>query len=88
MDDIKFRDLSDLYSRLLPALRSKRYEFNKKGLEYIKEIDIWNYLKDYKWAQARDLDLGVMVNDIMDIKEDVINRYIKDEYNRIRGENI
>ena len=55
-NDIKFKNLNDLYNRILPALRSKIKEIKKEGLKYIHEEDIWNILKKYKWTSSRDLD--------------------------------
>lgn len=45
-NDIKFKNLNDLYNRILPALRSKIKEIKKEGLKYIHEEDIWNFLKN------------------------------------------
>ena len=45
-NEIKFKSLAELYERLLPALRSKAREIHKKGMDYIGEEDIWNYLKN------------------------------------------
>ncbi len=76
MEDFKFKDLEDLYNRIFPALKSKVSEFKIKGYKYIKEIDIWNYLKTYKWETAQDLDLALMVDDILNVRVEDINNYI------------
>ena len=78
-EEIKFNSLPDLYKRILPALRSKKKELKLKGLTYIREEDIWNFLKDFKWSGSRDLDLGTIVNDIFDINENQLNEYVKEE---------
>lgn len=77
--EIKFKSLQELYNRILPALKSKTKELNKKGLNYIHEEDIWNFLKNFKWSGARDLDLGTMVNDIFNLNENQLNEYVKEE---------
>lgn len=77
--DIKFRSLTDLYNRLLPALKSKVNELKRNKIMYINEIDLWNYLKDEKWMLSTDLDLGEMVNDIFNAKVDKIDKYIRKE---------
>jgi len=77
--EIKFKNLTDLYNRILPALKSKTRELNKKGLNYIHEEDIWNFLKNYKWISSRDLDLGSMVNDIFNLNCDELDKYVKNE---------
>lgn len=78
-NEIKFKSLTDLYNRILPALRSKAKELNKKGMNYIHEEDIWNFLKEYRWLNSRDLDLGSIVNDIFNINENEIDEYVKEE---------
>ena len=45
-NEIKFKSLAELYERILPALKSKTREIHKKGMDYIHEEDIWNYLKE------------------------------------------
>lgn len=78
-DDIKFNTLPELYQRIRPALRSKRKELKLKGFNYIYEEDIWDFLKNFKWAGAKDLDLGTIINDIFNINEDQLNEYVKEE---------
>lgn len=78
-NDIKFDTLTDLYIRILPALKSKKKELKLKGLNYIQEEDIWNFLKNFKWAEAKSLDLGTIVNDIFDINENQLNEYVKEQ---------
>ncbi len=75
--EIKFKTLEELYNRLLPALRSLKKELTKDGLSYITEVDIWNYLKNYKWLSSKDLDLSCMVNDIFSINKEDLNEYVK-----------
>ena len=63
--DICFSNLNELYTRLLPALRIKKKELNKKFKTNITEKDIWNYLKNIKWTKSIGLSLSVMVDDIL-----------------------
>ena len=77
--DVKFNSLPDLYRRILPALKSKKKELRFKGLNYIHEEDIWNFLKNFKWSGSRNLDLGTMVNDIFNLNENQLNEYVKEE---------
>lgn len=84
--DIKFKTLKELYMRLKPALRSKVKELHKKGYHYIHEEDVWNFLKNYKWTSARDLDLGVMVNDIFGVNDEELNEYTKEEIRKYHRE--
>ena len=78
-NEIKFKSLTELYERILPALKSKTREIHKKGMDYIHEEDIWNYLKNYKWTSSRALDLGDMVNDIFQVELNELDRYVKSE---------
>ena len=83
-NEIKFKNLAELYERILPALKSKAREIHKKGMNYIHEEDIWNYLKNYKWTSSRSLDLGDMVNDIFNIEERELDSYVKNELKNYR----
>ena len=82
--EIKFKSLAELYERILPALKSKTREIHKKGMDYIHEEDIWNYLKNYKWTSSRSLDLGDMVNDIFNIEIPELDHYVKEELKKYR----
>ena len=83
-NEIKFKNLAELYERILPALKSRAKEIHKKGMNYIHEEDIWNYLKNYKWTSSRSLDLGDMVNDIFNIEESELDSYVKNELKNYR----
>lgn len=78
-EDVKFRSLPELYKRILPALKSKKRELKLKGFSYIYEEDIWNFLKNFKWSGARNLDLGIIINDVFNVNEDQLNEYVKEE---------
>ncbi len=77
--EIKFKSLAELYERILPALKSKTREIHKKGMDYIHEEDIWNYLKNYKWTTSHSLDLGDMVNDIFNVELNELDNFVKSE---------
>lgn len=74
-----FSSASDLYRRLYPALITKREEINLKYKSNIKELDIWNYLKDFVWSKKKDLSLCDMVNDCLNIDEKNIFSYVNGE---------
>ena len=76
MNDIKFKTLEDLYIRILPALKTKVHELQKLHYNYIKEEDIWNYLRITKWTSSYDLDLSIMVNDILNIDLKELENYM------------
>ena len=40
--ELQFNSVEELYKRVRPALTSKKREFRRSGINYIKEEDIWN----------------------------------------------
>ncbi|MEG0266461.1 MAG: post-transcriptional regulator [Bacilli bacterium] len=79
--DIEFNSLEELYSRLKPALVTKTEEMHRVGFEYIKEEDVWNYLKEIKWRESNDLLLYQMVSDVLNADNILIDGYLKDKLN-------
>jgi tyrosyl-tRNA synthetase len=76
MEEIKFKSITDLYRRLLPALNTKKNNINRTYKSNIMELDIWNYLKNNIWVSSKNLSLNDMVDDILNIdNEDVYNYY-------------
>ncbi len=80
--DLEFETVEDLYRRLIPALRTKQREMRRNGYPYIREEDIWNYLKEVKWVRARNLLLYEMVNDVLGTSEEQIDSYLKEKLNK------
>ncbi len=85
-NEIKFKNLEELYKRILPALKSKVKELNNKGYTYIHEEDVWNYLRTYKWLNSSFLDLGTMVNDCFNINDKELNNFVLKELNKYHRE--
>ena len=81
MDDIVFESLEELYKRVKPALSTKKEEMRRSGYTYIKEEDIWNYLKEVKWRSSRDLSLYDMTNDILNTDDEIIDSYLRKKLN-------
>lgn len=79
--DIGFNSLEELYERIKPALVTKKQEMKRNGFNYIKEEDIWNYLKEIKWRNSKDLSLYEMVNDVLNCDDYTIDRYLKEKLN-------
>lgn len=75
--DIGFRTIEELYRRVKPALTTKMREMHRSGISYIKEEDIWNYLKDKKWRSSKDLSLHQMVSDILNCDEILVDDHFK-----------
>lgn len=77
--DVTFQSLAELYERLLPALKTKKSEMHRSGFPYIKEEDIWNYLKIIKWKNSKNLTLFDMVDDVLNTDNLIIDDYFKKE---------
>ena len=77
--DIEFNSIKELYDRLQPALNTKITELRRYDLDYIKKEDVWNYLKITRWEKATNLELYQMVDDILNLDNDEIDRYVKEE---------
>ncbi len=73
--NIEFRNVEELYKRIKPALYSKVKELDRMGINYVKEVDIWNYLSEHSWKESENLCLSGMVSDIMDLDSSIIKSY-------------
>jgi hypothetical protein len=80
---MEFKSLSELYERIKPALISKNSDLKRLGINYIKEEDIWNYLKKTKWISTTNLSLSEMVSDIFNLSAYDIEKYVKDNMNNM-----
>lgn len=83
---MEFKSLSELYTRVKPALLSKSNDLKRIGIDYIKEEDIWNYLKETKWIKTSNLSLSEMVNDIFKLDSERIEGYVRNKMNEITRE--
>ena len=79
--DIEFNSLEELYNRIKPALSAKKEELRRNGFDYIKEDDVWNYLKEVKWKGSSNLKLYQMGNDVLNTDNRVIDDYLKKKLN-------
>lgn len=70
-----FNTETELYKRVLPALKTKKHELIKNGIEFINEKDIWNYNKINKWRNDTGLTLAKMVDDILNTENDKYYEY-------------
>ena len=73
--DLEFKSIRQLYDRIEPALRTKKYELIKLGFSF-SEADIWNYLTSTKWINGINLTLSEMVNDIFFANGNDISNYL------------
>ena len=79
--EMEFSSLEQLYKRLKPALTAKSNEMRMQGYKYIKEDDVWNYLKEIKWSKSKNLLLFEMVRDILNVDSIVIDDYVRRKLN-------
>ena len=79
--DMEFTSLEQLYNRLKPALSAKTNEMQMQGYKYVKEEDIWNYLKEVKWSNSKNLLLFEMVRDILNIDSLAVDDYVRGKLN-------
>lgn len=77
----EFTTLEQLYERLKPALRTKMREMRSLGYAYIREEDIWNYLKEVKWTNSKNLLLFEMVRDVLNVDNGSVDSYVRQKLN-------
>ena len=46
----------------------------------VKEIDLWEYNKEYNWKRAKGLTLASIVNDILNTDSKLYQEYIIKKY--------
>ncbi len=83
---MEFNSIKELYERVKPALITKQKELKRTNYFYIKEEDIWNYLKQYKWKNSKNLNLYEMIDDILNIDEYKLDNFVKEEYRKSKRE--
>lgn len=81
---MEFSSLEELYNRIKPALKTKCTELKRMNYYYIKEEDIWNYLKEYKWKKTRNLNLFEMASDILNLDIYELDGFVKEEYRKMK----
>lgn len=79
MEEISFSSKEDLYKRIRPALHAKIAELHRLGYSYVQEVDIWNFLIQTKWKNAKDLRLSDVVFDILHVENEKVDLYLKGE---------
>ncbi|MDD2238806.1 MAG: post-transcriptional regulator [Bacilli bacterium] len=79
MEDFKFNTLDELYQKLYPALVTKTNDLKRNGINYIKEADIWNYLRKNYWNNSKKITLFDLVNDILSTPNYVLEEYVSNK---------
>ena len=73
----QFKSVPELYRRVMPALKTRHRELERKKLGFITEQDIWNYLRRAKWARDAELTLFDVVDDILNVPDENLLEYIR-----------
>ncbi len=76
MEEFKFNTLDELYKKLYPALVTKTNDLKRNGFSYIKEEDIWNYLRHNYWNKNKKITLFDLVNDILSTPDYLLDEYV------------
>ena len=84
--NVNFNSISELYNRVYPALKSKVKELKRNKIDYVKEVDVWNCLVEYKWKKSIGLDLSEIVDDILNIDNFVLEQFVKNEIKKQKKE--
>jgi len=71
--------LEELYNKLLPVLKTKVNELKLREIDYISEIDIWNYQTN-KWSKSTNLMFSDMVSDILNTNNKLYDDYVKNKW--------
>lgn len=64
---MEFTSLSQLYRTLIPAFNVKQRLIKNSKYKEITNENIWSYLTNTKWRNAKDLSLSEMINDIITV---------------------
>ena len=81
MKSINIKSQKELFERVKPALRCKKHEMMAEGIEYVSEIDIWDYNKKNKWKEQQGLTLFQVVDDILNTPNKVYKNYVLNKLN-------
>lgn len=74
--EMKYKSQEELF-KLLSGAFNVKLRLIKDKYDYIKKIDIWNYLKINKWSKDKNLSISEMVNDIIEVDVNKIDLFLK-----------
>lgn len=80
MEEISFNSQEELYKRIFPALKSKKKMMTRSGFKYLKENDIWDYMRFNVWNLSSGLELCDMIDDILNTDNNKIMAYYHNKY--------
>lgn len=79
--NLDIKSQKELFIRIKPALRCKKHELMAAGIEYINEIDIWNYNKNNIWKNIKGLTLAEIVDDVLNTDNEEYKKYVINKIN-------
>ena len=79
--NIDIKSQKELFIRIKPALRCKKHELMASGIDFVSEIDIWNYNKNNIWKNIKGLTLYEIVDDVLNTPNEEYKRYVIDKLN-------
>jgi len=71
---MEFTSLGQLYKKLIPVFNVKKRLINNSKYKHITNEDIWLYLTENKWKRANNLTFAEIVNDIITIDLEEVNK--------------
>ena len=74
---MEYKSQEELFKSLRGAFQVK-LRMIKDKYDYIKMIDIWNYLKVNKWCKDKNLGISEMVHDIINVDVEKIDLFVKE----------
>ncbi len=75
----RYSSQEQLFRELKPAFKVKLTLLKDTEYRYIRDIDIWNYLKKSKWVRSVNLGIADMTNDIINVNAYEIDKYLKEK---------
>lgn len=73
---MEYTTQKELYLKLLPVFKVKNRLISKSRYNHITNEFIWSYLSKTKWCKSHNLTISEIVNDIITVEPDQINKYI------------
>ena len=77
--DFGINNKIELFKRLTPALNCKIRELKRNDINNVKKEDLWNFLLKVKWENVKGLDLSQMVDDILNLNNDELIKYVNNK---------
>ena len=77
----EYKSQKELFDSLNSAFAVK-LRLIKKDYDYITKNDIWNYLKINKWCKDIGLTISEMVDDIIMVDIEKVDRFLKEYIKR------